>query len=91
MPPFIGRGDGDDSDLERTLDEQFPLGDGMAETLATVVCPYCAEPVEIALDPGSGAVQDYVEDCQVCCQPWQVRVVYREDGRAKVAIKALDA
>jgi hypothetical protein len=72
-----------------SLDEDFPLGDGTADTEATVACPYCGELVTIGLDPGSGATQEYVEDCQVCCQPWQVRVYYHEDGRAEVAVAAI--
>jgi len=80
-----------DPDLALELDDDFPLGDGTAETGALVMCPYCGEEVEIALDPGSGAVQEYVEDCQVCCQPWGVAVVYHDDGSAEVAVSALDA
>ena len=72
------------------LDEHFPLGDGTADTGATVRCPYCWEPNEIALDPGSGDAQVYVEDCQVCCRPWTVRVAYREDGSAEVDVEAAD-
>jgi hypothetical protein len=72
------------------LDEAFPLGDGTAETAAVVVCPYCGEGVEIELDPGGGAAQDYVEDCAVCCQPWRVRVRYDGAGRADVGVTALD-
>ena len=53
-------------------------------------CPYCGELVEIALDPGSGPHQQYVEDCQVCCQPWQVLVNYQPDGTAEVSVLALD-
>ena len=56
------------------LDEEFPLGDGTADTEAVVRCPYCGEASEIALDPGGGASQEYVEDCPVCCRPWQVQV-----------------
>jgi hypothetical protein len=77
------------SEDDFNLDRDFPLGDGAADTEATVVCPYCGEPVDMALDPGSGAVQDYVEDCAVCCQPWQVRVSYDESGRAHVQLTAL--
>jgi hypothetical protein len=73
------------------LDDDFPLGDGTAETETTVVCPYCSEAVEIALDPGSGATQEYVEDCQVCCQPWRVNVWYDDEGNAEVAVTPLDA
>ncbi len=36
-------------------------------TEAEVTCPYCGEIVTIALDPGGGPSQAYVEDCQVCC------------------------
>ncbi len=73
-----------DGDEDAFLDEEFPLGDGTADTEAEVHCPWCGEPVTIALDPGSGAEQEYVEDCQVCCRPWTVRVTYDEDGRAEV-------
>ena len=72
---FVGDGD---------LNEEFPLGDGTVETGAEVRCPYCGEMNEIALDPGSGAEQEYVEDCQVCCRPWRVSVRYDDQGSAQV-------
>lgn len=72
------------------LSEEFPAGDGIASREATVVCPYCGEAVEIALDPGSGSAQQYVEDCEICCQPWQVDVRYDSDGAAAVTVNALD-
>jgi uncharacterized Zn finger protein len=78
------------SDHEDELDEEFPLGDGSADSEATVVCPHCGESVEITLDPGSGAAQEYVEDCEVCCQPWRVEVTYDTDGIAEVIVSALD-
>jgi hypothetical protein len=70
--------------------DEFPLGDGTAETGATVYCPYCNETVEIVIDPGGGSAQEYVEDCEVCCQPWTVNVEYREDGSASVSVAPLD-
>lgn len=79
-----------DSDLEAELDRDFPLGDGTADTETTVGCPCCGESVVISIDPGSGASQEYVEDCQVCCQPWRVAVVYRADGTADVSVSSLD-
>jgi hypothetical protein len=72
------------------LDRDFPLGDGTADVSSEVVCPYCGEVVEIALDPGSGEHQSYVEDCPVCCQPWTVRVQYHGDGSAHVQLTALE-
>jgi hypothetical protein len=76
---------------EDNLDEEFPLGDGTALTSAEVRCPYCGEINEIALDPGSGSEQDYVEDCQVCCRPWSVRVHYLPDGSADVSLEPEDS
>ena len=72
------------------LDEEFPLGDGTADTDAVVRCPYCGELNEVELDPGSGARQDYVEDCRVCCRPWRVRVQYSDDGSADVWVEPED-
>lgn len=79
-----------DFDFLDRLDEEFPLGDGTADTDAVVHCPYCGEAVEIALDPGSGVVQEYVEDCEVCCRPWRVSVRFAADGGAAVAVAGLD-
>jgi hypothetical protein len=81
---------GDGATDEDSLEDEFPLGDGDASTEATVICPYCSAPVEIALDPGSGSVQEYVEDCEVCCQPWTVNVTYGPTGDATVSVSALD-
>lgn len=39
-----------------------------------VLCPYCGEANTILVDESAGATQEYVEDCQVCCRPWQVLV-----------------
>jgi len=71
------------------LDVEFPLGDGTADLEAVVDCPYCGESIELTLDPGSGPEQDYVEDCEVCCQPWQVSVRYDEQGHADVTVSPL--
>jgi transposase-like protein len=75
---------------EEALDREFPLGDGTAETEAAVVCPYCGELNEIGLDPGGGSHQEYVEDCQVCCRAWYVRLSYRADGTAEVWLETAD-
>jgi hypothetical protein len=72
------------------LDEEFPLGDGVADLDAFVLCPYCGEGVELTLDPGGGEQQEYVEDCEVCCQPWRVSVFYHPDGSAEVSLRTMD-
>ena len=82
---------GDPDAAEDALDdEEFPIGDGVADLVGEVQCPYCGEPVEITLDPGSGSHQQYIEDCQVCCRPWLVSVSYDDDGTAHVHVDAND-
>ena len=66
------------------LEEQFPLGEGVADMSAFLNCPYCGADVELALDPGGGPVQQYVEDCEVCCRPWHLTVTWDESGVAHV-------
>ena len=45
----------------------------------TVVCPYCGEEVEIFVE---GDVRgSFVQDCEVCCNPWLVRVTSSREGR----------
>jgi hypothetical protein len=55
-----------------------------------VSCPYCGEIVSIAIDAGGGEVQDYVQDCEVCCQPWRVHVTLRRGGSAHVHLDKED-
>ena len=44
-----------------------------------VTCPYCGEDVEIFVEPDvSGS---FVQDCEVCCNPWRIRVTGRGDER----------
>jgi hypothetical protein len=81
----------DEPDSLEPLDPQDgELGDGPADSEGEVVCPYCGATNEIALDPDGGAFQTYVEDCQVCCRPWQVRVTYSPGGVAEVTAEVMD-
>tara|TARA_Y100001935_G_C17311136_1_gene516370 strand:- start:5832 stop:6143 length:312 start_codon:yes stop_codon:yes gene_type:complete len=36
-------------------------------------CPYCGEKIEIQLDVSAGS-QAYIEDCQVCCRPIELKL-----------------
>ena len=40
--------------------------------VAQGVCPYCFEPLELWVDPEQRG--SFVQDCDVCCRPWQVFV-----------------
>ena len=41
------------------------------------LCPHCGQPLDVYPDPGGGDVQDYIEDCAVCCRP--IRFVVKLD------------
>jgi Cysteine-rich CPXCG len=76
--------------MRRHPKEDVKIDPIMTDDEATVLCPYCGEPNQVALDPSGGRSQDYVEDCQVCCQPWRVSVRYRRNGNAEVTLRASD-
>ncbi len=40
-----------------------------------IQCPYCWETLDVSVDP-SVPEQEYVEDCQVCCRPILIHVVF---------------
>ena len=56
---------------------------------AQITCPYCWETLEILLDL-SVDEQDYIEDCQVCCQPISIRVVSPAGELASVEAERSD-
>ena len=49
-----------------------------------VQCPYCFEKLELYVDPDTRG--GYVQDCEVCCRPWQVYVERDEDGLLSVHV-----
>jgi len=44
----------------------------------TVLCPFCGEEVEIFVEEDVRG--SFVQDCEVCCNPWLVRVSRSPDG-----------
>ena len=52
-------------------------------------CPYCGEPITLALDASAGA-QRYIEDCAVCCRPITMVLDVEDDGTVAVAGYAQD-
>jgi hypothetical protein len=71
-------------------DDERELGEADGETEATGTCPHCGESVEIELDPSGGDVQEYIDECEVCSNPWSVTVHYDVEGKAEVEVAALD-
>jgi len=60
----------------------------MLET-TQIQCPYCGEPVSLALDTSAGS-QRYIEDCQVCCRPMTVVLDMDAGGDCQVSVRAQD-
>ena len=52
----------------------------------TIQCPYCWEFIEIAADC-SVTLQEYIEDCDVCCRPIVMIVEVSTNGLPDVAVK----
>lgn len=44
-----------------------------------ITCPYCGEEIVIYVEPDVRGV--FIQDCEVCCNPWRVRVTGRGDER----------
>ena len=57
------------------------------DELFGVECPYCGELVEIYLEPDVRGT--LVQDCEVCCNPWLLRIVW-EDGARGVEVSRAD-
>jgi len=39
-------------------------------------CPYCWQEISMLLDPTADS--NYIEDCEVCCNPIQINASYEE-------------
>jgi hypothetical protein len=77
-------------DVFRSPDEVDDyLGPGLGDT-ELVFCPYCGESSELPVDLVGGDTQEFVQDCEVCCHPWLVRVRLDVDGCATVSVTTLD-
>lgn len=52
-----------------------------------MTCPYCGESIDILLDL-SVPDQEYIEDCQVCCQPIVFDVSLDGDDAVSVLVRS---
>ena len=41
-------------------------------------CPYCWEQISMLLE-SSDDMQNYIEDCEVCCQPIQIEYFFKKE------------
>jgi transcription elongation factor Elf1 len=62
------------------LQEQFASANALTyghmkpmQTDAEIVCPFCGQTFELAIDTGI-ARQHFITDCEICCRPMEVKV-----------------
>jgi len=53
-----------------------------------IQCPYCGEWQELILDPESSGKT--VQDCEVCCEPWDMTIVRSRSGAVTVRLERMD-
>jgi hypothetical protein len=53
--------------------------------MVEVQCPYCGERVEVAIE--GDVWGKLVQDCEVCCNPWQLTVTRDRYGDVDVQIE----
>jgi len=95
----VPRAGADHSLMEKSIDEQYGLEpvfepgdrasgdpDPALAGVTEVDCPYCGERFATAIDLSAGS-QSYIEDCQICCQPIEMRLVVDASG----ALEAFEA
>lgn len=52
-----------------------------------ITCPYCGEEVDLFLE--SDVSGTLVQDCEVCCNPWLLRVTL-DEGERQVTVARAD-
>lgn len=58
----------------------------MMEEGIFINCPYCGEDVELHLE--EDIIGTLVQDCEVCCNPWQIVVRGRGEAREVTVSRA---
>ena len=51
-----------------------------------VACPYCGEQIELYVEPD--LTDSFVQDCEICCNPWQVRISQEGGDRCILVARA---
>lgn len=51
-------------------------------------CPYCWQQISMLLDP-SVRKQEYIEDCEVCCNPIQITAIFENAELTSLNVEAI--
>lgn len=52
-------------------------------------CPYCLAEISILIDPSIRS-QEYIEDCEVCCNPIEIHVELEEGDVIAFEAKSIE-
>jgi len=52
-------------------------------------CPYCWDEISMLLDT-SVTSQTYIEDCEVCCNPIEIQVQFRNSELINIDINSIE-
>jgi len=73
------RVDRDTRALHGCLARIIAVGSPQVSDEFLVTCPFCGEQLEIYVEPDVNG--SFVQDCEVCCNPWRVHVSGRNEDR----------
>jgi hypothetical protein len=54
----------------------------------TYTCQVCGEEIVVSVDPTGGSLQEYGEDCPVCCHPHWLTIHVGVDRSVLIAARA---
>jgi transcription elongation factor Elf1 len=54
---------------------------------ASAYCPYCGEKISVTVEVLDES-QEFIEDCQVCCQPITVDVAISTEGGFSISVRS---
>ena len=59
-------------------------GYGSVDIEASYICDACGEVIVVPIDCSAGSLQQYVEDCPVCCHANVIYVDVDRDGNVQI-------
>jgi hypothetical protein len=71
------------STLAFDFEPRHPYGSAM-DDVVEIECPYCGETIAVYIDPEMRG--HMVQDCDVCCRPWEVLVERQDDGAPQITV-----
>jgi hypothetical protein len=84
--PHIEQSASEDIDALYGLEPVYEPGDagadepsGQGTLFQRIQCPFCSEHYETQVDLSAGSA-NYIEDCQVCCQPIEMSLAVDDSG-----------